>query len=73
MGAGKPDADIVFICVPTPFLKQKGGFDLSYVHDAIGLLKEPKLVVIKSTVLPGTTAQLQKEHPPHRFIFNPEF
>ena len=54
-------------------MKDGNGFDLSYVHDSISLLKSPKLVVIKSTVLPGTTAKLQEEHPQHRFIFNPEF
>lgn len=67
------EADIIFVCVPTPFLKDGTGFELSYVHDAISLLKEGKIVVIKSTVIPGTTAKLQVQYPQHQFLFNPEF
>lgn len=67
------EADIVFIAVPTPYMEEKGGFDLSFVKDAIASLNESKTIVIKSTVLPGTTDQFQKEFPQHRFIFNPEF
>ena len=32
-----------------------------------------KIVVIKSTVLPGTTQKLQTMFPQHKFLFNPEF
>ncbi|MBI2099150.1 UDP-glucose/GDP-mannose dehydrogenase family protein [Candidatus Uhrbacteria bacterium] len=66
-------ADIVFICVPTPYDEANGGFDLSYVKAAIGALTGEKIVVIKSTVLPGTTDVLQEEFPQHKFLFNPEF
>ena len=65
-------ADIIFICVPTPFDKKKG-FDLSYVKEAISNIKGKKIIVIKSTVIPGTTEKLQKEFPQHTFLFNPEF
>lgn len=65
-------ADVIFICVPTPFTKDKG-FDLSYVENAISKIQGEKIVVIKSTVLPGTTENLQKKYPQHRFLFNPEF
>ena len=47
-------AEIIFICVPTPFDGQKG-FDLSYIKNAFKLIKGKKIMVIKSTVLPGTT------------------
>lgn len=66
-------ADIVFVCVPTPYDDAAGGFDLSYVRSAVGMLIGSKVVVIKSTVLPGTTEKLQEEFPHHRFLFNPEF
>ncbi len=66
-------ADVVFVAVPTPYDEEKGGFDLSFVTDAIKLLVEPKIIVIKSTVLPGTTNDFQKEFPQHKFLFNPEF
>jgi len=65
-------ADVIFICVPTPFVKGKG-FDLSYVETACEYLKDGKIIVIKSTVVPGTTEKLQEKYPEHRFIFNPEF
>jgi len=65
-------ADIIFICVPTPFNKERG-FDLSFVEDAISKIQGKKIVVIKSTILPGTTDMLQKKYPQHKFLFNPEF
>ena len=66
-------AELVFICVPTPYLKDDEGFDLSYVEDALGILKGEKVVVIKSTVMPGTTEMLQKKYPQHKMLMNPEF
>lgn len=66
------EADIIFISTPTPFDKKRG-FDLSAVEDAIRLLKKPKIVVIKSSIVPGTTESLQKKYPKHKFLFNPEF
>ncbi len=65
--------DIIFACVPTPYKDDLGGFDLSYVEEACQNLLGEKTVVIKSTVLPGTTEKLQKDFPKHRFLFNPEF
>ncbi len=70
-------AEVVFICVPTPYqtsaVDGKLGFDLSYVRSAIETVQGSKIVVIKSTVRPGTTETLQKDYPRHRFLFNPEF
>lgn len=65
-------ADVVFLCVPTPYDKEKG-FDLSYVGEACQKLNGEKIVVTKSTVIPGTTEALQKKYPQHKFLFNPEF
>ena len=64
------EADIVFVCVPTPY---KEGFDLSFVISLLDELEDGKIVVLKSTILPGTTDHLQKEYPQHKFLFNPEF
>lgn len=73
-------ADVIFVCVPTPFVKGPAlshssgeGFDLSYIEDACSKIQGEKIMVIKSTVLPGTTEKLQKEYPQHKFLFNPEF
>lgn len=65
-------ADIIFICVPTPFKPNKG-FDLSIIENVCKKIKGEKIIVIKSTVIPGTTEFLQKKHSQHRFLFNPEF
>ncbi len=66
-------ADIIFICVPTPFNKEKNYFDLSYIEDAFSNIKGEKIVVIKSTVLPGTAEFLQERYPQHKILNNPEF
>jgi UDPglucose 6-dehydrogenase len=68
------EADIIFVAVPTPFYVDGRGFDTSFLYEAIKLIPgSGKVIVIKSTVLPGTTDALQKEYPQHRFLFNPEF
>ena len=65
-------AEVVFIATPTPYDPEKG-FDLSAVEDAIKILDGQKVVVIKSSVVPGTTEALQKKFPNHKILFNPEF
>jgi UDPglucose 6-dehydrogenase len=66
-------ADVIFIAVPTPYDEEKGGFDLSYVDQAIGVLTGEKIIVLKSTILPGTTDAMQAKYPQHKLLFNPEF
>lgn len=66
-------ADYIFICVPTPYEEDKGGFNLSYVEEAFKLIPAGKTVIIKSTVLPGTTEEFQKKYPQLKVLFNPEF
>jgi UDPglucose 6-dehydrogenase len=66
------EADIVFLCVPTPFMPEKG-FDDSALENAVSLLTGSKILVIKSTVLPGTTEAYQCRYSQHCFLFNPEF
>lgn len=66
-------ASIIFICVPTPYEEASGGFDLSYVRAALDTIRGEKVVVLKSTVVPGTTALLQEQYPRLKFMYNPEF
>ncbi len=66
------DASTVFVCVPTPYTPG-AGYDDSYLLNAVERIAGSKLVIIKSTVLPGTTESLQGRFPRHRFMFNPEF
>ena len=65
-------ADIIFICVPTPYNSDKG-FDLSYIEDAFSNIQGSKIVVIKSTALPGTVEAFQEKYPQHKILNNPEF
>ncbi len=66
------EADIVYVCVPTPY-RPNVGFDDSALENAISLLGGSKIIVIKSTVLPGTTEAYQARYSQHCFLFNPEF
>lgn len=65
------ECDIVFIAVPTPTTPK--GFDYSIVESALKLIGKGKTAVIKSTILPGTTARLQKKFPNIFVMHSPEF
>lgn len=72
------DADVIFVALPTPRNPKDGSCDTSIVSSAIAKLDEvsrdsSKIIVIKSTVPPGTTEAFQKQYPRHKFLFNPEF
>jgi UDPglucose 6-dehydrogenase len=63
--------DIVFVAVPTPTTPD--GFDDSIVRDVIAYAGRNSTVVIKSTVLPGTTEEIQEQYPDRTILFSPEF
>lgn len=65
------ECDITFVAVPTPTTPK--GFDFSLIRGVLPLIGEGKTVVIKSTILPGTTEQLQKEFPNITVLHSPEF
>lgn len=65
-------SEIVFLCVPTPY-KRSTGYDYLAIESAAKRLTGKKIIVLKSTVLPGKTAELQKKYPQHTWLFNPEF
>ena len=68
--------DIIFVCVPTP-MKKDGSCDTSIVEDVVEKInfvgKDDTLVVIKSTIPPGTTNKLNKKYNYLSVVFNPEF
>jgi UDPglucose 6-dehydrogenase len=67
-------ADYLFVCVPTP-MKDDSSCDTSIVENVvqqIASVRKDKIVVIKSTVPPGTTKRLAAEHGLN-IAFNPEF
>jgi UDPglucose 6-dehydrogenase len=65
------DCDIVFIAVPTPSTPQ--GFDASILKAAVKKVGKGKIAVIKSTILPGTTEEIQKDNPDLFVFHSPEF
>ncbi len=65
-------ADFIYICVPTPYKKDLG-CDLSFIEEAVSQIKGEKIIILKSTIIPGTTDNLQQKYPQHKFLFNPEF
>lgn len=67
------ECELVFICVGTPYNHETGQLDCGNVVAAVGSLTGSKTVIIKSTVMPGTTDLLQEKHPEHRLFFVPEF
>lgn len=66
------DCKIVFIAVPTP-TKPETGFDDTMLKEALGNVKQGATVVIKSTILPGTTERLQAEFKDIYLMHSPEF
>ena len=74
------NSDIIFVCVPTP-MKKDGSCDTSIVEGVVGDLNalaltrqcSNRIIAIKSTIPPGTTNRLNKEHEFVSVIFNPEF
>jgi len=69
-------ADIIFVCVPTP-QQVSGECDLTIVNQVVAevatYLTPDKVVVIRSTVPPGTTQSLIHKYPQCKFAMNPEF
>ena len=71
-------SDYIFVCVPTPTnfstLKQDLSIVRKVVRDIVPFTNDTnKVIVIKTTTLPGTTHDLAIEHPYSQFVFNPEF
>lgn len=72
------DSEYIFIGLPTPTMADESGIDLSIVDEMVGEIAKlasetDKIVIIKSTVTPGTTVKYIKKYPKLLFCFNPEF
>lgn len=72
------DADLIFICVPTPYrwtetLEHHIGYDDSIVDDVLKKITDGSIVVIKSTIHIGSTNKFQVKYPKLKLLFNPEF
>lgn len=64
--------DIIFVAVPTP-MKADGSCDLKIVKSVVKALNTTKIIVIKSTIPPGSSDEVASENPGKRIVFNPEF
>ena len=72
------DSEFIFICLPTPMKQDESGIDLSILDEMIDQTTKftngtDKIIVIKSTIVPGTTKKFESKYPKSNFAFNPEF
>ena len=68
-------SEIIFVCVPTP-MEEDGTCYTGYVEEVVKELDEwanNKIVVIKSTIPPGTTSRLNYKYKNNTIVFSPEF
>ena len=70
-------SDFIFLSVPTP-ASNTGQIDLSIVDEALSEIdkinkSDSNIVLLRSTVTPGTSLMLQKKFSNLRIVFNPEF
>ena len=73
-------SDFIFVCVPTP-MQDGGAIDLDYVQAVLSEIDaelscyqyNSKIIVIRSTVLPGSTDKFSKAFPLLNIISMPEF
>tara|TARA_B100000427_G_scaffold68497_1_gene54877 strand:+ start:17000 stop:17845 length:846 start_codon:yes stop_codon:yes gene_type:complete len=69
-------SNIIFICLPTP-MKENGECDTGIVEKEIIKIdqysNESKIIVIKSTIPPGTTKKIDAKNKNIDIVFNPEF
>lgn len=71
-------SEFIFVCLPTPFNGKTNKIDLSIMDEAIKKIAEfaentDKIIIIKSTIVPGTTKRYAQTYPNCNFCFNPEF
>ena len=67
--------DVIFVCVPTP-MRKDGTCYTGIVEEVIREINQTAdghIVVIKSTIPPGTTDRINAEYTKSTVIFNPEF
>jgi len=70
-------SEFIFMSVPTP-ASDTGQIDLSIVESALNDINtinnsDTNIILLRSTVTPGTTSMLQDKFPNLRIVFNPEF
>ena len=69
--------DFVFVCVPTP-MNEDGSISLDIVEKALQEISDKNknrnnTIILKSTMVPGSTNNFVNQFPKLNIIFNPEF
>jgi UDPglucose 6-dehydrogenase len=76
------NSDFVFVCVPTPMdMADNRSIDLTILDSVMSEIDVHNdyfdgagpVIIIKSTVIPGTTKKYEKLYPSAKIVFNPEF
>ena len=71
------ESDIIFVCVPTPMDAKTGKCYTGIVYEVCEELNnfanEDMVIILKSTIPPGTTDMLNKKYKNLNLLFNPEF
>ena len=69
-------SEIIFLCLPTP-MEKDGSCHLGIIEPVLQelneLCKKDKIIVVKSTIPPGTTAKWNEKYKNIQIVFNPEF
>lgn len=66
---------IIFVALPTP-MEQSGCCDLSIIYNIMTQISywyADNIIILKSTVPPGTCQKIKHLHPELRIVFSPEF
>lgn len=69
------NADWLFLCLPTPYIPDQQGYDLTALHEVCQQLHDinfQKPIILKSTVTPTTSEKLATQYN-LKIIHNPEF
>ena len=70
------ESDFIFLSVPTP-ANLDGSVNLDIVDEALSSINEiinkDNIILLRSTMIPGSTKNFQKKYPSLNLVFNPEF
>tara|TARA_Y100000766_G_scaffold137915_1_gene118675 strand:- start:13 stop:861 length:849 start_codon:yes stop_codon:yes gene_type:complete len=70
------ESDFIFLSVPTP-ANLDGSINLNNVDEALTsinkIIKRDNIILLRSTMIPGSTKIFQQKYPNLNLVFNPEF
>ena len=67
------NTDFSYIAVPTPSNPETGECDISIIESILDQMPDGQRIIIKSTVIPGSTKYLQEKYPRLIIGCSPEF